>query len=230
MRLRLAVFDMVGTTVHAGDEVPSSFRRALSSVGVKLSDAAVAGVRGRSKREAISDLLAADPATAGSAPELSRVVFERFQDSLRRAYRANAQPTPGAESVFEGFRGGGIDVVLTTGLDRDTAYLLVQSLGWDTLGLRGLITGDDVRRGRPAPDLIHAAMRLAGVVDPAAVLVVGDTVSDLEAAAAAGVGWSIGVLTGAHTRAQLEAHPHSAILETVGNLPRWLAEAGALMC
>ena len=33
---------------------------------------------------------------------------------------------------------------------------------------------------------------------------------------------------GAHDRARLEPHPHSAILESVAELPAWLASVGAL--
>ena len=91
-----------------------------------------------------------------------------------------------------------------------------------------MVTGDDVSRGRPAPDLIHSAMVLAGVADAWSVAVIGDTTSDLDAAAAAEVGWSIGVLTGAHSQSQLEAHPHSAVLESVTDLPHWLDGVGAL--
>jgi phosphonatase-like hydrolase len=228
VKIQLAVFDMVGTTVRAGSEVPSAFREAFLSVGIAISDEAITGIRGRSKKDAISELLTAVGVPTSRHPEMSRVVFERFQAHLRRAYQTQASANPESVPVFRFLQGAGIRVVLSTGLDRETACLLLRSLGWDSLGLDGLVSGDDVGRGRPAPDLIHAAMRLAGVTDPGAVLVAGDTASDLEAAANAGVGWSVGALTGAHPRVRLEAQPHSAILENVGELPRWLAEVGAL--
>jgi phosphonatase-like hydrolase len=228
MRIRPAVFDIIGTTVQAGDDVPSSFRKAFSSVGIALSDEVIATIRGRSKHEAISDLLLANDVAAAALPETSRIVYRRFQNELRRALESTAQPIPGSQDVF-GFLGGvEIKVVLTTGLDCKTAQAIVRGLKWDGLGLTGFVSGDEVPKGRPAPDLIHAAMQLAEVEDPAAVLVVGDTTADLEAAAAAQVGWSVGVLTGAHSRARLEAHPHSVILETVADLPRWLATTGAI--
>jgi phosphonatase-like hydrolase len=210
VRIALVVFDMVGTTVQAGDEVPWSFREAFRSVGITLSGEEVSRVRGRSKRDAISYLLA------------TRL------ETLRAAYRAGARAIPGAEEVMCSLRRAEIEVVLTTGLDRETAQLLVKGLDWDSLGLRGVVTGDDVCRGRPAPDLIHSAMAMANVEDARSVVAVGDTSSDLEAGAAAKVGWSVGVLTGAHSRTQLEAHPHSVILESVRSLPRWLGEVGAL--
>ena len=55
----------------------------------------------------------------------------------------------------------------------------------DALGWRGevdlALSPADVGRGRPAPDMILGAMARLGVRDPAAVVVVGDTASDLEA-------------------------------------------------
>lgn len=225
---KLAVFDMVGTTVVAGDEVPISFREAMGTVGVEVSDSALAEVRGRSKREAVQHLLRVDAAGAAVDPSTADVVYRRFQESLRRAYRHEARPVQGAESVFEFLQRSGVQVALNTGLDRETADLLLRALGWDRIGILGPVTGDDVRRGRPEPDLIQAAMALAGVDDPGAVIAIGDTQADLEAAAAAGVGWSIGVTTGAHARVQLAGRPHSALLETVRDVPGWLTTAGVV--
>jgi phosphoglycolate phosphatase-like HAD superfamily hydrolase len=61
-------------------------------------------------------------------------------------------------------------------------------------------------------------MARLGVDDPRAVVVVGDTVSDLEAGTAARAGAVVGVLTGAHDEAALEAAPHTAILPDITGL------------
>ncbi len=55
--LDLIVFDMVGTTVRASDHVPAAFQEAFEQVGVILSDEEIQSVRGKSKHEAISELL-----------------------------------------------------------------------------------------------------------------------------------------------------------------------------
>jgi phosphoglycolate phosphatase-like HAD superfamily hydrolase len=57
---------------------------------------------------------------------------------------------------------------------------------------------------------------------------VGDTTADLEAGAAADVGWNIGVTSGAHPRARLETCPHTALLGSVAELPGWLTAHAAL--
>lgn len=223
MNLRLAVFDMVGTTVRAGDEVPASFRESFRTLGITLSDDAIAQIRGRSKRDAIAELLVRH----GRVGE-AETVYSRFRESLQAAYRERARAVAGAEDTFGFLRRIGVCSVLITGLDRETTDLLIECLGWRSMQLGGVVTGDDVARGRPAPDLIEAAMALAHVSDPRCVLAVGDTTADLDAATAAGVGWTVGVLSGAHGREHLELHPHSVLLESVADLPRWLQEAGAV--
>jgi len=225
MRLRLAVFDMVGTTVRSGDEVPESFRMAFRRFGVELPDEALTAVRGRSKTDAVAELMAAYLPGVPDDAAVAREIRSHFKETLRARYAAGAMPVPGAAEVMGRLQHGGVSVVLTTGLDAVTVTGLLQHLGWDRLGLDGVVTGDDVERGRPAPDLIHAAMRLVGETDPGAVLAVGDTAADLDAAHAAGVGWSVGVLTGAHSRETLAAHPHTAILDSVLDLPGWLRES-----
>jgi phosphoglycolate phosphatase-like HAD superfamily hydrolase len=64
-------------------------------------------------------------------------------------------------------------------------------------------------------------MELCEVRDALSVAVVGDTTADLLAAQNAKAGWSIGVKTGAHSSADLARCPHSAILESVADLPAW---------
>ncbi|GMV04706.1 MAG: phosphonoacetaldehyde hydrolase [Gemmatimonadota bacterium] len=223
MDVALAVFDMIGTTVEAGDEVPAAFAAALAGVGIRPSPEDLSAVRGRSKREAFAALVAGHGPAGDDPAGLADAAYRRFQGLIRQAYRERARPIPGVESVFAYFREAGVPVVLTTGFDRETAGLLLDAMGWEGAGLRGLITGDDVSRGRPAPDLIRAAMALTDIGDPRAVLVAGDTTADLEAAAAAGVGWNVGVLSGAHGRDALASRPHTVILESLADLPAWLS-------
>src|SRR6185436_4637100 len=96
--------------------------------------------------------------------------------------------------------------------------LIVAAVGWAG-NVDAVVCGDDVARGRPAPDLIREAMKRTGVTDPRRVMAVGDTVLDLQAGTNAGAGWVIGVLSGAHGREQLEKVPHDGLLASVAELP-----------
>jgi len=87
-----------------------------------------------------------------------------------------------------------------------------------------IVCGDEVVAGRPAPAMIFEAMRRTGVSDPTRVMVVGDTVLDLQAGRAAGAGWVVGVTSGAHDRARLLQAPHTHLLQSVAEIPRLLGE------
>ena len=105
-----------------------------------------------------------------------------------------------------------IGIALNTGFDRDLTETIIRALRWSTLA-DVVVTGDDVERGRPAPDLIRRAMVLSGVDDPARVANVGDTSLDLQAGDNAGVGLNIGVWSGAHPKARLLLAPHTHLVE-----------------
>jgi phosphoglycolate phosphatase-like HAD superfamily hydrolase len=52
--------------------------------------------------------------------------------------------------------------------------------------------------------------------------VVGDTASDLLAGSRSGASLVIGVLSGAHARAELARAPHTHLIESVADLPELL--------
>ena len=212
-RPALVIFDMAGTTVDDGGQVPAAFTATLAANNVAITADQIARVRGGSKRQAIRRLLPA--AAAGQADR----IYGQFRINLAKSYiDGGIRCVPGADRVIRELRCKGIKVALTTGFDRDIATLLLSMLGWTRQTIDVIVCGDDVPNGRPAPDLILLAMMLTGVADPALVANVGDTTLDLESAARAGVGWNIGVLSGAHPREALEKAPHTAIIQSVADL------------
>jgi len=217
-QLDLVVFDMIGTTIQASEKIPQAFVSAFAGEGVQLTSTDVSSVRGKSKREAIQELLLKH---AGDkfAEHRSDVVYAAFKAQLLECYRQGpVSAIDGAEETFDWCRSHSIRTSLTTGFDHELAAVLIDKLGWLEL-VDALVCNDDVSAGRPAPDLILAAMSRLKLADVARVASVGDTVSDLEAGANAGTRWNIGVLSGAHSKEQLSAAPHTALIDSVANLP-----------
>lgn len=208
----LVVFDMAGTTVEDGGQVPAAFTAALAAHGIGVTPDQISRVRGASKRQAIREFVPGD--------EAATRVYEAFRRELAARYAAEGvKAIPGATDAFAALRADGIKVALTTGFDRDITALLIGALSWED-AVDTIVCGDDVAQGRPAPDLIRGAMANVAVTDPSLVAAVGDTALDLEAGAAAGVGWNIGVLSGAHGRDALERSPHIHIIGSVADLRR----------
>jgi phosphonatase-like hydrolase len=213
--IKLVLFDMAGTTVQDGGQVLSSFTAALAKHNIKVTPEEVQQVRGTSKKEALLRLIPDGPLRAG----LAESAYASFREYLAHQYKVDGiRSVDGAERVFGWLRGQGIRVALNTGFDRDITQLLLTALSWDDGVVDAVICGDDVRQGRPAPYLIFQAMEATGTTSVQQVVNVGDTVMDLQAGHNAGVRWNVGVLSGAHSRQQLERAPHTHILASVAEL------------
>ncbi len=211
----LVVFDLAGTTIDDAGQVPAAFAAALAGHGVTVTSEQLVAVRGASKRQAILQLLPEGPSRA----RLAEATYASFQRELARRFAEGVRPVPAAEETFRRLKARGVRIALNTGFDRDTTALLLSSLGWSAGVADAVVCGDDVPRGRPAPDMILRAMAITATSTPDVVANVGDTTLDLEAGHAAGVRWNIGVLSGAHGRDRLERAPHTHLVPDVGHLP-----------
>ena len=212
----LACLDMAGTTVRDDGAVEAAFDDALAAVGIATGtprfDTAhrfVHETMGWSKADVFAELL--DPGEARRATAAFASAYEAIVATGR------VEPIPGASGVLRDLRARGVRVCLTTGFAPSTRDALLDALHWRA-DIDLALSPADVGRGRPAPDLVLGAMARLGVEDPGAVVVVGDTTSDLEAGAAAHARAVVGVLTGAHDEATLAAAPHTAILPDITGL------------
>jgi phosphonatase-like hydrolase len=111
-----------------------------------------------------------------------------------------------------------VKVATTTGFYREVRDKILGKLSWQNL-FDASVCSDDVEHGRPAPDMIFRSMQLTGILDPAGVAAIGDTPLDLQAGTRAQCGWTVGVLTGVHSRERLEKEPYTHILRSVADIP-----------
>jgi phosphonatase-like hydrolase len=213
---RLVVCDLAGTTIRDRGEVVAAFTSALAEAGIQVTAAQLMDVRGSSKRQAVGRFIPEGPDHARRV----EASYNSFRGHLSDHYRLQGvEPIEGAEETFGWLRRKGIRVALNTGFERDITDLLLGALGWDRGTVDAIVAGDDVAHGRPAPDLIVRAMQLTGVSHATDVMNVGDTVLDMQAGQHAGVGWNIAVLTGAHSKDQLELVPHTHLIDSIADLP-----------
>lgn len=218
--IKLVVLDMAGTTVDEHGDVYQALAGAVTATGATLTAEDLQMWMGADKTEAIAALLELGGVTPD--PGLVARQFALFRELLATSYARNPPVAlPGVEEALQTLKSRGIKIGLTTGFSRDVAAPLLESLGWG-IGegelLDAVVTSDEVAAGRPAPYMIHRVMEATGVHDVRAVLAGGDTVVDLLAGHHAGVR-TLGVLTGALDREQLEAHPHDWVLDSVADLP-----------
>lgn len=213
---QLAALDIAGTTVDEGGLVYDAIRAAVEAdVGEEVPADLLSRWKGTSKHEAIEGILAG--LDVDHSPSRVATVFQDFTERLEASYSTTAPtPIPGVEGLFERLHAAGVKVALQTGYTAPVTSSILKGLGW-VVGetVDAVVTSDTVAASRPAPYLIFHAMEATGVVDVRRVLVAGDTPNDLAAGMNAGARYVLGVTTGSFGRAELEARPHTHIVDSV---------------
>jgi phosphonatase-like hydrolase len=216
--IEMVVFDMAGTTINEQNIVYKSLHKSINKFGIDVSLELVLAVgAGKEKHQAIKDILAHLHIID---TEKSQLIFQDFKQLLDQEYLVfTVIPIEGVETVLDNLRKDGIKIVLNTGYSSKVANTLLRKLNWKKgEQYDALITADDVERGRPFPDMILKAMQLFGIVDASKVLKAGDSAIDIEEGKNAKCGITIGVLSGAQTRSQLEIVKPDYILNSLASL------------
>jgi beta-phosphoglucomutase family hydrolase len=190
---RAVVFDMDGVLVDSGAHHRDAWRATFRDAGFALAPDFWRVTIGRPADEAVALLV----------DGLERQEVRRLAELKRRHYtrlaRRGTVPVAGLPAFVDALARGQVPrAVATSATRRDLERVLVE------LGLRSrfdiVVTADDVRWGKPHPDVyLRAAAGLA--VDPGACVVFEDAVVGVQAARAAGMR-VIGVTT-AHTADEL---------------------------
>ena len=219
--IRMVALDMAGTTVSDSGAVEEAFQGALDAMGLTAGNLAedpesyVRRTMGQSKIEVFTQLAGGDRHIAAQAND----AFERvFAEAVARG---EISAMTGSEDVFTYLREHDTRICLTTGFAPATRDLVIRTLGWEG-SVDLAVSPADAGRGRPWPDMILTALLRLRIDDVAEVAVVGDTASDLQAGTRSGASMVVGVLTGAHTRAELGLAPHTHIVDSVADLPALL--------
>jgi HAD superfamily hydrolase (TIGR01509 family) len=214
--ISLVIFDCDGVLVDTERIAVRIDVAVLAELGWKMSEAEVIERFMGKSDDAMTREIEAH--TGRKLPESWEAPFRHL---YREAFAAELTPVPG----------------ILEALDAITLPTCVASSGTHekiryTLGLTGLydrfagriFSVDDVRRGKPAPDLfLHAAGRMGAAPERCAV--VEDSPYGVQAARAAGMR-AFGYAGGLVPRRALEG-PNTVLFDDMRDLPRLLAGSGA---
>lgn len=104
-------------------------------------------------------------------------------DRMRGLFREHLTPQPGIRELLADLNERGIPLYVTTNTERELADSSIAAVG--THFFHGSVTGDEVPRPKPAPDLYLHACEIAGAA-PGECLVFEDSTSGQRAAIEAG--------------------------------------------
>ena len=173
------IFDMDGVILNSEPIYRESWRRAAAELGFAVSEDLYARVVGRNDRD--------------SEAIVAAVFGEQFpMDEFRDRWRAHwdthlrdhgVPVKKGVAEILDFLEDRGIPKAIATSTVRRSA---LQCLGTLSLRFDAIVAGDEVARGKPAPDIfLRAAEKLAA--NPADCWVIEDAEAGVQAAHAAGM-------------------------------------------
>jgi HAD superfamily hydrolase (TIGR01509 family) len=178
--IQALIFDMDGLLVDSEHLAEAAMTAFLQRYGHEPRAEVAAQLLGRRLPEAI--------AIVREAYEMNLPVDDLiaiYGEMRMSALRGNVRPMPGAAEIIAFGRAAGLRLALATSGHRSHADLSLGETGLANL-FDGEATGDDVERGKPAPDLfLLAASRID--VDPSACVVFEDAPLGVAAGVAAGM-------------------------------------------
>ena len=183
------LLDLDGTLIDTNYLHALAWSRALIDIGEWAPMNAIHRLVGMGGDQLVPHLLG--EAKDGAA-HAQRARYDELVDEAR--------PFPFAKQLVERLRDNELRVALATSSPADLLQHAMRLIGIETL-VDAVTSADDVESSKPDPAVFETAMRMAGI-DPALALAVGDSVWDVRAARAAGIG-CVAVESGGSSRHEL---------------------------
>lgn len=174
-------FDLDGTLMDSMDYHAESWRQAWAAYGLNAPIEWFYLWEGIIGREVVPMVL--ERLNATLAPGDAENVYRQKQAYFDATFRPQA--IPGTDTLYRVVERLGCPLAVVTGSDHATADRLLQAIGFDGV-VTTVIGGDDVPRGKPAPDpYLLAAERLG--IPPTHMLVLENAPEGIRSARAAGM-------------------------------------------
>jgi beta-phosphoglucomutase len=189
------VWDMDGVLVDSGVAHKAAWTALARELGYTWSDALHTQTFGMRN----PDIIRIAWGVTGPAAQVAG--WGDRKEALFREQARALQPLPGAAALVRGLQARGWRQAVGSSAPLANVTLLLDVLGLAD-GFAAIVSGDDIRRGKPDPEVFRTALERLGVL-PARGVVIEDAVAGVEAGVAAGA-LTIGV-TNTRPRADLVA-------------------------
>lgn len=206
------IFDVDGTLVDTNYLHTLAWARGMRDAGETVSMSAIHRLIGMGSDQLVEELLGHE------SEEASDGHTKHFEELM-----PEIQAFPGAGDLLDEVHRRGATVVLATSASESELEAMLEAVDAPEGSIDHVTKKDDVEQSKPSPDIFKVALDAIDL-DPTRVLVVGDTVWDVEAAAECDLR-VVAVLTGGISRQELEAAGAIAVYEDVGQLLRELDDS-----
>ncbi len=171
-RVKAFIFDLDGTLIDSVDAHVTTWVKAFKvAVGISVDEVEVRSLIGMSGRDIVRKILG-----KVSESEYAKIRWVKDRAFMKELKGGRVTLFPGVTQALRMLKKGGYLI----GMASSTPNRLLLHI-MDYLGITGFFDaitgGDEVRRGKPDPEIFLKAMRKLGV-GPEETVVVGDTVYD----------------------------------------------------
>ncbi|MEJ2503980.1 MAG: HAD family phosphatase [Gemmatimonadota bacterium] len=174
------LWDLDGTLVDSRDQHWRAWRETLAAEGVAITEAQFLATFGRRNADLIGDWL------GDTAPERMRRVDAAKELRFRELVATEGiDPLPGAAEWIRRLAAGRWRQAVASSAPRANVSVMLEAVGL-TGPLATVVAAEDVRRGKPEPDVFLIAADRIGA-EPSRCVVVEDAPAGVDAARRAGM-------------------------------------------
>jgi len=192
--IEAVLLDIDGTLIDNNALHLLAWQRALQRAGMQVDATSILHKLGMGSDKFTEEIFGPE---RGEAAEQARTYHG--EEYSAKGLIAHAEPLPGAIALLQALKRRGIRTALASSAKPEEAERSLAQLGGPE-AVDVLVSSADVATTKPEPDIFAQALEKLG--NPAAALVIGDTVYDIVAAQALDLP-CIGVLSGGIERAVL---------------------------
>jgi HAD superfamily hydrolase (TIGR01509 family) len=211
--VRALIFDMDGLLVDSEGLAAEAMDRLLTEYRLERNPEVHGKLLGRRLVEALAIV------REGYGMDVEvEILIARYSDLRTEALRGSVKAMPGAAEIIARARLAGLPVALAT-----SGMRIHADISLEETGLAGSFdsetTGDEVTRGKPAPDLFLMSAERLGI-EPADAVVLEDSPLGVEAAKAAGM--RVIAVLGHPGREVVFPVPPDVVVESLHQAASWL--------
>lgn len=219
---RAILFDLDGTLIDSAPDIAASVNELLARRHLPaLSLEQVRSMIGNGIKKLV------ERAFAASGAPLTKAKLEDANGEMTAIYRKHLTKLtvllPGVQEAIAQLHVAGFALGVVTNKPQVATREILLHFGLtDRLGV--IVGGDAVSHMKPAPDALLLALERLGV-DPAMALMVGDSVTDFEAARAAGV--PVALVRGGYSKVPIDDLGADLVFDSLLDLPALLRRQNA---
>lgn len=205
---KLVIFDMDGVLVDSEKATAESAIAALKHWGIDAEPEDFRPYRGMGERSYLGG--PAEDHGVAFVPEMKERMYELYDRNI-----GDIKVYPWSESIVKKAKAAGYAVAVASAADKAKVDINLRRLGMTVTDFDAFVTGIDVEKKKPAPDIFLMAAAKAGY-DPADSVVIEDAIAGVTAGKAAGM--TVVAVTTSFPREKLAAVGADVITDDLSSL------------